>query len=80
MSGGICDRTIVARVKGKIYMMIVRPAMIYGLETVVLTKRQEPELVVPELNMLGFSLGATRMDRIWNKCIRWTAQAVLFGD
>lgn len=64
VSGGICDRTIVARVKGKIYMMIVRPAMIYGLETVVLTKRQEPELVVPELNMLGFSLGATRMDRI----------------
>ena len=33
-SGVICDRTASARVKGKVYKVTVRPAMLYGLETV----------------------------------------------
>ena len=33
----------------------VRPAMLYGLETVVLTKIQEAEMEVAELKMLPFS-------------------------
>ena len=61
MSGVICDRRVPARVKGKVYKMAVRPAMLYGLETVALTKRQEME--VAELKMLRFSLGVTRMDK-----------------
>ena len=53
MSGGvICDRRVPARVKGKVYMVAVRPAMLYGLETVALTKRQEAEMEVAELKML----------------------------
>ena len=36
--------------------------MLYGLETVALTKRQEAEMEVAELKMLRFSLGVTRMD------------------
>ena len=48
--------------KGKVYKMVVRPAMLYGLETVPLTKKQEVELVVAELKMLIFSLGVIRMD------------------
>ena len=40
MSGVICDRRVpAARVKGKVYKVAVRPAMLYGLETVALTKR-----------------------------------------
>ena len=46
MSGVICDRRVRARVKGKVYMVAVRPAMLYGLETVALTKRQEAEMEV----------------------------------
>ena len=38
-SGVICDRRVPARVKGKVYKVAVRPAMLYGLETVALTKR-----------------------------------------
>ena len=34
MSGVICDRRVPARVKGKMYKVAVRPAMLYGLETV----------------------------------------------
>ena len=46
------------------YKMVVRPAMLYSLETVPLTKKQEAELAVAELKMLRFSLGVTRMDKI----------------
>ena len=44
--------------------------MLYGLETVALTKRQEAEMEVAELKMLRFSLGVTRMDKIRNEYIR----------
>ena len=37
-------RASAARVKGKVYKMAVRPAMLYGLETVALTKRQEAHM------------------------------------
>ena len=56
MSGVICDRRVPARVKRKVYKVVVRPAMLYGLETVALTKRQEAEMEVAELKMLLFSL------------------------
>ena len=80
MSGVICDRRVPARVKGKVYRMVVRPAMLYGLETVALTKRQEAEMEVAELKMLRFSLGVTGMDKIWSEYIRGTAQVGRFGE
>ena len=52
MSGVICDRRVPARVKGKVYRVTVRPILLYGLETVALTKRQEAEMEVAELKML----------------------------
>ena len=36
----ICDRRLPARVKGKVYSSVVRPTMVYGLETVAITKKQ----------------------------------------
>ena len=80
MSGVICDRRVPARVKGKVYKVAVRPAMLYGLETVALTKRQEAEMEVAELKMLRFSLGVTRMANIGNEYIRGTAQVGKFGE
>ena len=80
MSGVICDRRVSARVKGKVYRVAVRPAMLYGLETVALTKRQEAEMEVAELKMLRFSLGVIRMDNIRNEYIRGTAQVGRFGE
>ncbi|KAK3550206.1 hypothetical protein QTP86_021237 [Hemibagrus guttatus] len=52
VSGVLCDRKISARIKGKVYRTVVRPAMLYGLETVSLRKRQESELEVAELKMV----------------------------
>ena len=52
----ICDRRVSAEMKGNLYKTVVRPAMVYGLETVALTRKQEMELEVAELRMLRFSL------------------------
>ncbi|KAK3545068.1 hypothetical protein QTP86_033299, partial [Hemibagrus guttatus] len=78
--GVLCDRKISARIKGKVYRTVVRAAMLYGLETVSLRKRQESELEVAELKMLRFSLGVTRLDRIRNEYIRGTAHVGRLGD
>ena len=40
VSGVICDKRLPARVKGKVYSLVVRPATVYGLETVAVTKKQ----------------------------------------
>ncbi|KAK3543094.1 hypothetical protein QTP70_010647 [Hemibagrus guttatus] len=80
VTGVLCDRKISARIKGKVYRTVVRAAMLYGLETVTLRKRQESELEVAELKMLRFSLGVTRLDRIRNEYIRGTAHVGRLGD
>ncbi|KAK3545937.1 hypothetical protein QTP70_016961, partial [Hemibagrus guttatus] len=80
VSGVLCDRKISARIKGKVCRTVVRPAMLYGLETVSMRKRQESELEVAELKMLRFSLGVTRLDRIRNEYIRGTAHVGRLGE
>ena len=54
--------------KGKVYKTVVRPAVLSGLETLGLGKRQEAELEVAEVKMLR----VTRMDMIRNDYIRGT--------
>ena len=66
--------------KGKVNKVAVRPAMLYRLETVALTKRQEAEMEVAELKMLRFSLGVTRMDKIRNQYNRGTSQVGRFKE
>ncbi|KAK3512182.1 hypothetical protein QTP70_031868, partial [Hemibagrus guttatus] len=80
VSGVLCDQKISARIKGKVYRTVVRPAILYGLETLSLRNRQESELEVAELKMLRFSLGVTRLDRIRNEYIRGTAHVGRLGD
>ena len=60
VSGIICDKMLPARVKGKVYSSVVRPAMVYGLETVAVTKKQVEEMEVAEMKMLRFTMGVTR--------------------
>ena len=48
VSGVICDKRLPARVKGKVYSSVVRPAMVYGLETLAVTKKQVEEMEVAE--------------------------------
>ena len=70
--GVICDRRLPARVKGKVYSSVMKPAMVYGLETVAVTKKQVEEMEVAEIKMLRFAMGVTRKDKIINEYIRGT--------
>ena len=64
MSGVICDRRLPSRVKGKV---AVKPAVLYGLETLALTNRHQADV-----KLVRFTLGVTRMDKIRNEYIRGT--------
>ena len=68
-----------ARVKGKVYSSVVRPAMVYGLETVAVTKKQVNEMEVAEMKMLRFAMGVTRKDKIRNENIRSTVKVERLG-
>ena len=70
ITGVLCDKRVPEKVKGKMYKTIVRPAMLYGMETVAMTKRQERKMEVAEMKMLRFSLGVTRVNRLRNEEIR----------
>ena len=79
VSGVICDRRLPARVKGKVYSLVVIPAMVYGLETVTVTKKQVKEMEVAEMKMLRFAMGVTRKDKIRNEYIRGTVKVERLG-
>ena len=72
----LCDKRISARVKGKAYKTVVRPAMIYGAEAWPIKKTQENKLDVAEMRMLRWMCGVTRWDRIRNEHIRGTVKVV----
>ena len=67
VSGVICDRRLQARVKEKMYSSVVRPAIVYGLDTVAVRKKQLKEMKVAEMKMLRFAMGVTRKDHIRNE-------------
>ena len=77
--GVIYDRSLPARVKGKLYSSVVRPAMVYGLETVAFTKKQVKEMEVAKMKMLRFAIGVTRKDKIRNEYIRSTVKVERLG-
>ena len=56
VSGVICDRRLPAGIKEKVYSSVVRTAIVYGLETVPVTKKQVEEMVVAEMKMLRFAI------------------------
>ena len=79
VSGVIWDRRLPARVKGKVYSSVVRPTMMYGLETVAVTKKQVREMEVAEMKMLRFAMGVTRKDKIRSEYIKSTVKVERLG-
>ena len=53
--------------------------MVYGLETVAVTKKQVEEMEVAEMKMLRFAMGVTRIDKIRNDYIRGTVKVERLG-
>ena len=69
-----------AKVKGKIYKSVVRPTMLYGMETVAVTERQMGKMEIAELKMVRWALGVTRKDKIRNEYVRGTAKIAKLGE
>ena len=53
--------------------------MVYGLETVAITKKQIEEMKVAQMKMLWFAMGVTRKDKIRNEYIRGTVKVERLG-
>ena len=70
VSGVLCDRKAPLSVKGKLYKVVVRPAMLYSTETLAVTQRMEKKLEVAEMRMLRFECGITRLDKVRNEEVR----------
>ena len=70
----ICDRRLPASVKENVYSSVMRLALIYGLETVSVTKKQVEETEVSKMKMLRYAMGVTRKDKIRNEYIRGTVK------
>ena len=64
------------KLKGKVYKIVVRPALLYGAETWTTTRGQEVRLEVNEMRMLRWMCGVTRRDTILNEHIRGTTRVV----
>ena len=79
ISGVICDRRLPARAKEKVYSLVVRPVMVYGLETVAITKKQVEEMEVVEMKMQRFGMGVTRKDKIRNEYNKGTVKVDRLG-
>ena len=64
VSGVICDRRLRARVKGKVYSSVIRPAMVYGLEMVAVTKKQVEGMEVAVMKMLRFAMRVSKKNEL----------------
>lgn len=74
VTGVLCDRKIPVRLKGKVYMTVVRPALKYATETLALNKTNVGRMKVAKMKMLRWMCRVTRMDRIQNEHIQGTVK------
>ena len=53
----MCKKRVSERLKGQMYLTMVRPVMMYGMECVLVTRSQEKKIQVAEVKMLRWSVG-----------------------
>ena len=69
--GIMCNKRVPEKLKGQTYKTMVRPSMIYGMEYISVTKRQEEKMQVAKMNMLRWwTVGLTLKDRMRNEQVR----------
>ena len=76
----MCDKKVTDELKGRVYKVMLRPALLHGMETVAATKTQEKRTEVAEMKILRFSIGKTREDRIRNEEVRSRTGVVELGQ
>jgi hypothetical protein len=63
-SSVLCDKKVPQKLKGKLYRMVIRLAMLYSAECWPTKKRHVQQLSVAEMCMLRWICGHTRRDRV----------------
>jgi hypothetical protein len=58
------------KLKGKFYMSVVKPTMLYGSKCLVVDRKIEQSMSVTEMRMLRWMSGVTIEDRIRNEYVR----------
>jgi len=66
----VCNDKIPIRLKGRVYCMVIRPAVLYGAECWPIKKTQVQRLMAAETRMIRWMCGYTRFDRIRNVVFR----------
>ncbi|KAF3645510.1 putative pre-mRNA-processing factor 6-like [Capsicum annuum] len=69
-SGVLCDKKVSPKLKDKFYRVAVRPAMLYGAECWPIKNSHIQKMKVAEMQMLRWTCGLTRGDRVRNETIR----------
>nr|XP_009790663.1 PREDICTED: uncharacterized protein LOC104238084 [Nicotiana sylvestris] len=69
-SGVLCDRNVPPRLKGKFYKVVVRLAMLYGVECWSVKKSHVQNMKEAEIRMLRWMCGYTRKEKIKNEYSR----------
>jgi len=70
MSGILCDKRLPLYIKGKIYKVVVRPALLYVTEALPITNCQEKKADTAEMRMLGWMREIIRKDKVENETAR----------
>ena len=68
--GILCDRRIPLTLKGRVYCMVVRPTLLYGVECWPIKKSHVQKMRAAEMRMIRWICGQTRLDKIRNEVIR----------
>jgi len=66
----LCDKRMPVELKGKVYRMVDRPALLYGAECWPIKKTHVQKLMVTEMRIIRWICGYTRKDKISNGVIR----------
>ena len=69
-SGVLRDKRMPARLKGKCYKTIVRPAILYDSECWATIAQPTHKMIVAEMRVLRCMCGKTRKDKIRNEIIQ----------
>jgi len=78
--GVLCDKKIPVGLKGKVYRMVIKPAILYGLECWSIKKTQVQRVMVAEMRMIRWMCGHTRIDRIRNEVMRSLVKVASIED
>lgn len=76
----LCDKRMPVGLKDKVYCMVVRPAILYGLECWPIKKTQIQRLMVTKMKMIRWMCGHTRMGRIRNGVLRGLVKVTPIED